>query len=175
VSERSGAHPPTHPPTSKPPTNYSAQFVMRPRFISLGAAVGFLSSKIQLRKQFCQDFKVDLDRRTEIMQQHKASIELNEEESADVQRGNILLKTFRNSESNKKIQIRSQNDGIISTSAVQFEGRAWCYSAVTVRCEVSERSERALRKTRILATTKPTNIILNSIRTFFARRRRRRR
>ena len=104
-----------------------------PRQVVTLNAVEFLSDFIAMRQLFSKDYEIDLERRGVLGGGKLNNVnEYSKVESDEIERGKLLFKQFRSSESGI-VTVKTDNE-LVNAVAVQFEGNAWCRLSTTVRC-----------------------------------------
>jgi len=101
--------------------------------IDLGAVGMMSASFIEMRESFSKDYEIDSEKRRGLLVgKLNSTHEHSKVESDEIERGKLLFKQFRNSESGI-VTVKTDNE-LVSAVAVQFEGKAWCRLSTTVRC-----------------------------------------
>jgi len=101
--------------------------------IDLGAVGMMSASFIEMRESFSKDYEIDSEKRRGLLVgKLNSTHEHSKVESDEIERGKLLFKQFRNSESGI-VTVKTDNE-LVRAVAVEFGGKAWCKLSTTVRC-----------------------------------------
>jgi len=104
-----------------------------PRQVVTLNAVEFLSDFIAMRQLFSKDYEIDLERRRGLLVGKLKNVEEHSKvESDEIERGKLLFKQFRSSESGI-VTVKTDNE-LVNAVGVEFWGKNWCRLNTTVRC-----------------------------------------